>query len=72
MVRSSRARALCLAFTARVRPPCLRRLGIMLEDKTLLPVVDRTFALDDVVEAFEFMASGRASGKIVVNQMGSV
>jgi NADPH:quinone reductase-like Zn-dependent oxidoreductase len=41
----------------------LRRL---LEAGAVLPVVDRTFPLDEVPEAIRYLRDGRARGKIVI------
>ncbi|HAA54110.1 MAG TPA: NADPH:quinone reductase [Myxococcales bacterium] len=45
----------------------LAQLTPYLEEKTIRPVIDRTFALDDIAEAHRYSESGRARGKIVIS-----
>jgi NADPH:quinone reductase-like Zn-dependent oxidoreductase len=44
----------------------MRRVGALVERGALVPVVDSTFALADVGDAFRRLESGRARGKVVV------
>jgi alcohol dehydrogenase len=44
----------------------LRRIGELLESKTIVPVIDRTFPFGQTKEALAFVESGRAVGKVVV------
>lgn len=41
-------------------------LAAMLEDGRVVPVVDRTFTLDEVPEAIRYLRAGRARGKAVI------
>lgn len=59
------------AADALVRDPASRRrlvdyIAPRLASGALAPVIDRTFALDDIVAAHEFLESNRQIGKIVV------
>jgi len=42
------------------------RLGELMRDGVLAPVVDRTFTLDELPAAIEYWKSGRATGKVAV------
>lgn len=44
----------------------LGKLAALLEQGTIRPVVDRTFAFDQLNEAMTYLESGRAKGKVVV------
>jgi NADPH:quinone reductase-like Zn-dependent oxidoreductase len=48
------------------RTESMARLRDLLEDGALTPVVARTFPLEQVPDAIEFLASGQAVGRIVV------
>ncbi|MGF6174176.1 NADP-dependent oxidoreductase [Ensifer sp. 4252] len=48
----------------------LAELADLIEAKAIRPVIDRVFPLDDVAEAFAYLESGRAKGKVVV-EIGS-
>lgn len=43
------------------------RLGELMRDGTLMPVVDRTFTLERLPAAMEYWKSGKATGKVVVS-----
>jgi NADPH:quinone reductase-like Zn-dependent oxidoreductase len=45
----------------------LRKIGALVDDGVIRPVVDREFAFHDTVAALEYVASGRAKGKVVVS-----
>ena len=53
-------------FIAKQRSRDLDELRKLLEAGVVSPVVDRTFALDDVPEAIRYLRAGRARGKIVI------
>ncbi|MTI30737.1 NADP-dependent oxidoreductase [Xanthovirga aplysinae] len=38
----------------------------LVENKAIKPVVDKVFGLDDSIQALEYLASGRAKGKVVI------
>jgi NADPH:quinone reductase-like Zn-dependent oxidoreductase len=42
-------------------------LRARLEQRELTPVIDRTYALDDIVEAFAYVETGRKTGNVVVH-----
>jgi alcohol dehydrogenase len=44
----------------------LREVGKLVESGAIRPVVDRAFAFDDLVAAFEYLEAGRAKGKVVL------
>jgi alcohol dehydrogenase len=44
----------------------LEEIGALLAAKTIRPVVDRTFPLDQVVAALAYSESGHATGKVVI------
>ena len=48
------------------RTEAMARLRDLLEVGALTPVVAHTFPLEQVPDAFEFLASGQAVGRIVV------
>jgi NADPH:quinone reductase-like Zn-dependent oxidoreductase len=39
----------------------------MVDEGKIRPIVDRTFPLDQIVEAHAYCESGRASGRIVIS-----
>ena len=53
-------------FIAKQRSRDLDELRKLLEAGVVSPVVDRTFALDDVPEAIRYLRAGRVRGKIVI------
>lgn len=44
----------------------LGRIGTLIEDGIIRPVVDRTFAFEQLNDAFAYLDTGRAKGKVVV------
>ncbi|WP_308798865.1 NAD(P)-dependent alcohol dehydrogenase [Agromyces silvae] len=44
----------------------MARLAALAEDGVLRPVIDRTYALDDIVDAHRYVDSGRKRGSVVV------
>ena len=44
----------------------LRQLAQLISDGALKPVIDRTFSIDQLKEAYEHLNTGRAKGKIVI------
>ncbi len=55
-----------LGFVAPFDPKYVAELQRLAVAGVLRPVIDRRFALDDVVEALRYVDQGRASGKVVV------
>src|ERR1041385_5307109 len=53
-------------FISKERSQDLAELRKLLEAGVISPVVDRTFALDEVPEAISYLRGGRARGKIVI------
>ena len=44
----------------------IQRLAAMIDDGKLTPVLDRAFGLDEAAAAIDYLASGRARGRIVI------
>jgi alcohol dehydrogenase len=44
----------------------LELLAKLVDDGLLTVVVDRTFGFDEIADAFEYLETGRAKGKVVV------
>lgn len=53
-------------FISKERPEDLEELRKLLEAGTIRPVVDKTFPLEEVPSAIQYLRDGRARGKIVV------
>ena len=53
-------------FFMRASGDQLRHLAALYDDGTLRPVLDRTFDLDETIEAMSYVEQGRARGKVVV------
>jgi NADPH:quinone reductase-like Zn-dependent oxidoreductase len=53
-------------FISKERPEDLKELRKLLEAGTIRPVVDKTFPLEEVPAAIQYLRDGRARGKIVV------
>lgn len=62
----SRVRRGRIMFTARVTQEDLVALAQLAETGKLTPVIDRTFPLTDVPEAFRHFGTGRVGGKVVI------
>lgn len=48
----------------------LSKLTSLIENGKIKPVIDRTFSLEQVNEAMDYIASGRAKGKVVITIKG--
>jgi NADPH:quinone reductase-like Zn-dependent oxidoreductase len=44
----------------------LRFLSGLIEDGNVVPVIDRTYALQEVPEAIRYVKAGRARGKVLI------
>ena len=44
----------------------LKQLAQLISDGALKPVIDRTFSIDQLKEAYDYLNTGRAKGKIVI------
>jgi NADPH:quinone reductase-like Zn-dependent oxidoreductase len=55
-----------LGFIPPFRPDYVAELKKLAEDGVFRPVIDRRFALDDVVAALRYVDEGKASGKVIV------
>ena len=53
-------------FVAKVNRPDLDVLSGMVEEGKLVSVVDRTYSLDQVPDAFRYLGEGHAKGKLIV------
>ena len=58
-------------FIARLHKQDLLVLRELLEAGRITPVVDRRYALDEVVAAFRYLGEGHARGKIVIDVSGA-
>ncbi|MGB7843469.1 MAG: NADP-dependent oxidoreductase [Salinimicrobium sp.] len=45
----------------------LREIKAMVEDRTIRPIIDLIYPFEDAVKAFEYLATGRAQGKVIVS-----
>lgn len=55
-----------IALLAELNPEDMQALADMMAAGSLVPVVDRTYSLDEVPEALRYSESGRARGKIII------
>ena len=44
----------------------LSQLARLISDGVLKPVIDRTYPIDQTQEAYDYIQTGRAKGKIVI------
>ena len=56
----------CVFFISKVNRPDLELIRGLIEDGRVTPVVDRTYELSEVAEAFRYLGQGHARGKVVV------
>lgn len=45
----------------------LKEIKAMVEDRTIRPIIDLVYSYEDAVKAFEYLATGRAQGKVIVS-----
>ncbi len=45
----------------------LKEIATMVEDRTIKPIVDFIYSLEDGIDAYEYLASGRAEGKVIIS-----
>ena len=45
----------------------LKEIKAMVEDRTIRPIIDLIYPFEDAVKAFEYLATGRAQGKVIVS-----
>lgn len=45
----------------------LKEIKAMVEDRSIRPVIDLVYSFEDAVKAFEYLATGRAQGKVIVS-----
>ncbi|HEX9139226.1 MAG TPA: NAD(P)-dependent alcohol dehydrogenase [Steroidobacteraceae bacterium] len=53
-------------FLANINGPDLMALNKMMEAKSVTPVIDRTYALDEVPAAMRYVEAGHARGKVII------
>jgi NADPH:quinone reductase-like Zn-dependent oxidoreductase len=58
-------------LVARPNKEDLVRVGDLVTDGTIRPVIDRTYPLDRVPEALRHLGDGRALGKLVITVVAS-
>lgn len=54
-------------FIAQLEPGDLKFLGDLMQSGQVTPVIDRRFALNEAAQAMEYLETGRARGKVVVD-----
>ncbi|KAK3068626.1 hypothetical protein LTR53_013659 [Teratosphaeriaceae sp. CCFEE 6253] len=57
-------------FVADIKQEPLGKIAGWIADGTVKPVTDRVFAMEDAVEAFKRLKTGRARGKVIVDVAG--
>lgn len=45
----------------------LKEIKEMVEDRSIRPIIDLVYSFEDAVKAFEYLATGRAQGKVIVS-----
>ncbi|MAS69204.1 MAG: NADPH:quinone reductase [Zunongwangia sp.] len=45
----------------------LKEIKAMIEDRTIRPTIDLVYSFEDAVKAYEYLATGRAQGKIIIS-----
>jgi NADPH:quinone reductase-like Zn-dependent oxidoreductase len=55
-----------IIFVARFNRPDMELLGEMLADGRIKPVIDRSYPLEEVADAFRYLGEGHARGKVVI------
>jgi len=45
----------------------LKEIKEMVEDRTIRPSIDLVYSFEDAIKAFEYLATGRAQGKVIVS-----
>ncbi|MBX3475381.1 MAG: NAD(P)-dependent alcohol dehydrogenase [Planctomycetes bacterium] len=66
MLLSAFTRQKLTSFVSIVNLPALKEIARLAEDGVVTPVVDRTFTLEQTPEAFAYLESAKACGKIVI------
>jgi len=66
----SRFRRGRITFTARVTQEDLLALKELADAGKLTPVIDRTYTLGEVPEAFQYFGTGRMGGKVAIRVAG--
>jgi NADPH:quinone reductase-like Zn-dependent oxidoreductase len=44
----------------------LAYIGALLDDRSIIPVIDRSYTLSEVPQALQYLAEGRAKGKVII------
>ena len=45
----------------------LKEIATMVEDRAIKPIVDLIYSLEDGIDAYEYLASGKAKGKVIIS-----
>jgi len=45
----------------------LKEITTMVEDRAIKPIVDLIYSLEDGIDAYEYLATGRAEGKVIIS-----
>jgi NADPH:quinone reductase-like Zn-dependent oxidoreductase len=65
-----RSRAV-VPFLTKLNNEDLGVIGTLLEDGSVTPVIDKSYELSEVAEAFRYLGEGHARGKVVITVSGS-
>jgi NADPH:quinone reductase-like Zn-dependent oxidoreductase len=69
-VRAMRSGPRVVVYVARMNRPDLEFLAEMLADGRVKPVIDRSYKLDQIVEAFHYLDLGHSRGKLLISGLG--
>ncbi len=45
----------------------LKEIATMVEDRTIKPIVDLIYSMEDGIDAYEYLATGKAKGKVIIS-----
>jgi NADPH:quinone reductase-like Zn-dependent oxidoreductase len=45
----------------------LNKLSTMVKDMKIKPVIDKVFSFEDSIEAYLYLSTGRAKGKVIIS-----
>jgi NADPH:quinone reductase-like Zn-dependent oxidoreductase len=54
------------SFMAKLKQEDLAIMGELIEDRKVMPVIDRRYRLSEVPEAIRYLEEGHARGKVVI------
>jgi NADPH:quinone reductase-like Zn-dependent oxidoreductase len=56
----------CALVSVRPSGSDLNTLGLLIQEKKVIPLIDRTYAMEEIREAHAYSETGHAKGKIVI------